>query len=129
MCDANATGMGGLYFILMDTTEISLLWRQRFPDWICTQLSSFKNPNGFIINSDLELAGSMEQNEILTQAENISKKTTHNSYDNNAAFFWQRKVADTTTVGPAAFLLYLHLSAGISLMLKYCHILICTFHR
>ena len=33
-CDAAASGMGGVHFIPTDTTEIPLLWRQPFPEWI-----------------------------------------------------------------------------------------------
>ena len=33
-CDAAAAGMGGEHFVLTDTKEIPLLWRQRFPDLI-----------------------------------------------------------------------------------------------
>jgi hypothetical protein len=69
-------------------------------------LSSFKNLNGDITNSDLELAGSIAQNDILAQAVDVCERTTHNSYDNIAAVFWQRKGA-TTTLGPAAYLLRL----------------------
>ena len=64
------------------------------------------NPKGSIANSDLELAGSIAHNDVLAQAADAREKTTHNSYDNIAAVFWQRKGA-TTTLGPAAFLLCL----------------------
>ena len=67
---------------------------------------SFSNPDGDINNSDLELAGSIAQNDILAQAADVTEKTTHNCYDNVAAVYWQRKGA-TTTLGPAAFLLRL----------------------
>ena len=66
----------------------------------------FANPKGSITNSDLELAGSIAHNDVLAQAADVREKTTHNSYDNIAAVFWQRKGA-TTTLGPAAFLLRL----------------------
>ena len=105
-CDAAAAGMGGVHFIPTDDTEIQILWRQRFPDWVHTHLSSFKNPKGLITNSDLELAGSIAQNGILAQLADAREKTTHNSYDNIATVFWQREGA-TTTIRPAAFLLRL----------------------
>ena len=69
-------------------------------------MCSFSNPTGTITNSDLELAGSIPHNDILAQAADVREKTTHNSYDNIAAVFWQQKGA-TTTLGPAAFLLRL----------------------
>ena len=98
--------MGGFHCVLTDTTEIPLLWRQKFPGSICTQLSSFKNKNCIITKSDLELAASVAQNDILAQAANVIKKLTPNSYDNITADLWQRKGA-TATVGPVAFLLHL----------------------
>lgn len=103
-CDTAATGMGGVCFVATVDSEIPLLQRQLLPDWVRTQLSSIKKPNGRITNSNLELVGSIAHNNILAQVANITEKTTHNSYYNIAAVFWQRKGA-TTTVGPVAFLL------------------------
>ena len=115
--------MGGVHFVRTDITEIiSVLWQHPFLNWICTHLSSFKNPKGSITNSDLELAGSIAQNSILAQAVDVTEKTTHNSYDNIAVVFWQRKGA-TTTVGPAAFFLCLQ-----ALYQRFfCHIPLCNY--
>ena len=98
--------MGGVHFFPSTNSEISILWRQPFPDWVSTQLLSFKNPKGSITNSDLELAGSIAQNNILAQATDVHEKTTHNSYHSIATVYWQRKGA-TTTISPATFLLRL----------------------
>ena len=87
-CDAAALGMGGVHFVPTDTTEIPLLWQQQFPDWIRRDLSFFANLSGPITNSDLELAGSIAQNDILAQAVDVWEKTTHNSYNNIAAVYW-----------------------------------------
>ena len=105
-CDAAGTGMGGVHFVPTSNKIIPLLWRQPFPPWVRDRLSSFKNLNGDITNSDLELAGSIAQNDVLAQAADVCEKTTHNSYDNIATVYWQRKGA-TTTLGPAAYLLRL----------------------
>ena len=105
-CDAAAIGMGGVHFVPTENSEIPLLWRERFPKWIRNRLSSFTNPKGDVTNSDLELAGSIAQNDILAQAADVCEQTIHNSYDNIATVFWQRKGA-TTTIGPAAYLLRL----------------------
>ena len=67
-CDVAAAGMRDVHYVPTNITEIPILWRQPFPDWIQTQLSSFKNPTGKITNSDLELAGSIAQDDILAQA-------------------------------------------------------------
>ena len=106
-CDAAGTGMGGVHFVPDEHGNIvPLLWRQPFPPWVRDRLVSFKNPDGDITNSDLELAGSIAQHDILAQAADIAERTIHNSYDNTAAVYWQRK-GSTTTTGPAAFLLRL----------------------
>ena len=110
-CDAAGSGMGGVHFIPASTDAgdedvVPLLWRERFPQWVRDQLSCWKNPNGRITNSDLELAGSIAQNDVLAQYANVAERTTHNCYDNIPAVYWQRKGA-TTTIGPAAYLLRL----------------------
>ena len=106
-CDAAGIGMGGVHFVpLRDGSEVPLLWRSPFPQWVRDRLVSFSNPSGDINNSDLELAGSIAHNDILAQTADITEKTTHNCYDNTAAVYWQRKGA-ATTLGPAAFLLRL----------------------
>ena len=80
--------MDGVHLVLTADLEISLLWRHPFPDWICTQLSFCKNPEGCTTNSDLELAGSIAQNNILTQAADITEIITYDFYDNIAAVSW-----------------------------------------
>jgi hypothetical protein len=110
-CDAAGSGMGGVHFIPAsidagDEDVVPLLWRERFPQWVRDQLSCWKNPNGRITNSDLELAGSIAQNDVLAQYANVAERTTHNCYDNIPAVYCQRKGA-TTTIGPAAYLLRL----------------------
>ena len=106
-CDAAGTGMGGIHFIPDDDGVITpILWREPFPVAISQRLVSFDNPTGDITNSDLELAGSIAQHDILACFADVTERTVHNSYDNTAAMYWQRKGA-TTTTGPAAFLLRL----------------------
>jgi len=94
--------MGGVHFV-PDTTGkvIPLLWREQFPSWLRDRLVSFNNPTDGITNSDLELAGSVAHNDVLAQAADVREKATHNSYDNDATVYWQRK-GFTTTLGPAA---------------------------
>lgn len=108
-CDAEGVGMGDVHFVPSeDISIIPLLWWQQFPMWIQNCLVSFANPDGNITNSDLELAGSIAPNNIniLAWAADVTKKTTHNCYNNVAAVFWQQKGA-TTTLDPTAFLLRL----------------------
>ena len=70
------------------------------------RLSSFQNLRSNITNSNLELAGSIAQHDILAQFANVTDQTVHNCYNNIVAVYWQHKGA-TTTLGPAAFLLRL----------------------
>ena len=121
-CDVAASGIGGVHFVPTDTKETPLLWQQRFPDWICQDLCLFVNPKGSITNSKLKLAGSIAHNDILAQAANVREKTTHNSYDNITAIFWQRKGA-TTTLGQAAFLFRLQALH----QQFFCYILLCDY--
>ena len=97
---------GGDFTPLLDGSKMPLLWRSPFLQWVKDRLVSFSNPGGDINNSDLDLAGSIAHNYILAQATDVTKKTKHNCYNNNAAMYWQRKGA-ATTLGPPAFLIHL----------------------
>lgn len=88
-CDAAAAGMGGVHFVPTNTSKIPILWRQQFPEWIRQHLSLYADTKGWVTNSDLELAESIAHNDILSQAADVRKKTTHNLYDIIAAVFWQ----------------------------------------
>ena len=90
-CDVASAGMGSVHFVPTDILEIPILLRQQFPGWIWQHLSSYTIQNWSITNSDLELAGSIAQNNILAQVADVREKTTHNSYDNITAVFWQQK--------------------------------------
>jgi hypothetical protein len=115
-CDAAGTGMGGVLFLparagtpgvtCAGTHYRSVLWRQPFPGPIQASLQSDKNPHGTITNSDLELAGTIAQHDVLAHLADIRERTVHNLHDNTPAVFWQRK-GSTTTSGPAAYLLRL----------------------
>lgn len=71
-CDAAGKGMGGVHFIpLMSAAgnndfQPILSWHP-FPQWVRDRLSSFQNLRGDITNSDLELAGSISQHDVLAQ--------------------------------------------------------------
>jgi hypothetical protein len=92
--DAAATGMGGVHFVpLPDGTVEPLLWRSPFPPEVAARLVSSDNRDGTITNSELELAGSVAQLEVLAQAFDVREKTVHNSSDSVATVWWQRKGA------------------------------------
>ena len=74
-CNVAGVVIGGFHFVLLpDGSEVPLLWRAPFPQWVQDWLVSFDNPGGDINNSDLELAGSIAHNDILAQAANVTKK-------------------------------------------------------
>ena len=78
-CDAAGQGMGGVHFIPQaDGTIIPLLWRCRFPQKVRDDLVSVQNPRGNITNSDLELAGSVAQHDVLAHHADVRERTTHN---------------------------------------------------
>jgi hypothetical protein len=104
-CDASGKEMGGVHFVPGTNGPIQpYLWRSLFPPKINRQLVSTANPTGKVSNSDLELAGSVAQHDILCQIVDVQDVTIHNCYDNTATVFWQWKGSATTT-GPAAYLL------------------------
>jgi hypothetical protein len=103
--DTAGSGMGGVHFVpLPDGTIQPLLWRSPFEPRITNQLVTFANPSGTITNSDLELAASITQHDVLTQQVDIREATIHNLSDNMATVWWKRKGA-TSTTGPASRLL------------------------
>jgi hypothetical protein len=83
-----------------------LLWRSSFSREVQAHLITFLNPVGTITNSDLELAASVSQHDVLAHQADVREATIHNSSDNVATVWWQRKGA-TSTTGPAARLLRL----------------------
>jgi hypothetical protein len=106
-CDASHMGMGGVLFIpQLDGAIKPYLWRSPFPSKVTRQLVSTVNPGGGINNSDLELAGSVVQHDLLCQLANVEDITVHTCYENTATVCWQRK-GSATTVGPVAYLLRL----------------------
>ena len=105
-CDASGLGMGGVLFLHTPQGVTPILWRSPFPAPVVQALVSFDNPTGTITNSDLELAGTIAQLDVLAQAADIRERTIHNLTDNTPTLYWHRK-GSTTTTGPAAYLLRL----------------------
>jgi hypothetical protein len=106
-CDACQQGMGGVLFVpTNDGVPEPLLWRAPFPAHIQSLLVSWNNPSGVITNSDLELAGTIAQHDVLVHEVDARESTIATLTDNTPAQAWQRKGSATTT-GPAAYLLRL----------------------
>jgi hypothetical protein len=100
--------MGGVHIVPhKDGYILPLMWRSLFPHAIQTRLVMFKNPGRDINNSDLELAASATQHDILAQQFDVRESTIQNSSDNVATVWWQRNGA-TSYSGPTAGLLCLH---------------------
>jgi hypothetical protein len=96
--DAAAPGMGGVVFVPRPDGSLQpFLWRSRFEDTIINRLVSSSNRSGDITNSDLELAGSVAQHDVIAQHFDTRGHTLHNFHDNTAAVWWQRKGSTTTT--------------------------------
>jgi hypothetical protein len=99
--------MGGVHFVPLPNGQVQpLLWRSKFDDDVRRQLVTFSNLTGTVTNSDLELAASVAQHEVLVQKVDVRESTIHNLTDNLDTMYWQRKGA-TSTTGPASRLLRL----------------------
>jgi hypothetical protein len=106
--DAAAPGMGGVIFVQEHTTGTlhPLLWRAPFPPAVQTNIVSTQNPTGSITNSDLELAGTIAQHDVLVHHVDCRERTVHTLTDNTPALAWMTK-GSTTTTGVPAYLLRL----------------------
>jgi hypothetical protein len=103
--DASGIGMGGVHSVPLPDGNIQpLLWRSKVDERVPHRLVAFTNPGGTITNSDLELAASVAQHDVIAQQVDVREATIHNLTDNMATMYWQRKGA-TSTTGPASRLL------------------------
>jgi hypothetical protein len=97
--------MSGVHFVPLPNGNIQpLLWRSKFDERVPHRLVTFTNPGGTITNSNLELAASVAQHDVIAQQVDVREATIHNLTDNTATMYWQRKGA-TSTTGPASRLL------------------------
>jgi hypothetical protein len=100
--------MGGVIFVQEQTTGKlnPLLWRAPFLQDLQHNIVSTKNPTGSITNSDLELAGTIVQHNVLVHHIDCRECTIHTLTDNTPVLAWQSK-GSTTTTGVPAYLLRL----------------------
>jgi hypothetical protein len=107
-CDASKKGLGGVHFATLPNGQLlPLLWRESWPSSVAKQLVSTSNPTGTITNSDLELAATIAQFDILDQSFDVRSHTVHSLSNNAATVAWQKK-GTTSSLGPIAYLLRLH---------------------
>mmetsp|Transcript_20086 Transcript_20086/g.29792 ORF Transcript_20086/g.29792 Transcript_20086/m.29792 type:complete len:644 (-) Transcript_20086:159-2090(-) len=99
-------GPSGKLTTTTHTQHVPIVWRHRFPSSIQANLVTFKNPNGTINNSELELAGSLINNDVSTSCYDIRERTSKSDTDNLTTLYWHRKGSITST-SPAATLLRL----------------------
>jgi hypothetical protein len=77
----------------LDGSIPHILWRCSFPEVIQMRLATFEKSQGDTTNSELELAASVAQHDILAQEFDVQEATIHNSSDNVATVWWQQKGA------------------------------------
>lgn len=83
---------------------VPVLWRMRFPKDITDRLVTFKNPNGDITNSDLELAGSLIQMACAAECFDTRERTILSRTDNLATMYWRRKHSTSASTAHATLL-------------------------
>ena len=114
--DASKQGMGGVW--LPPTTPISnsiqpskttalrapILWRAPFPKSIQEKLVSAINPDGVVTNSDLELAGTIAQDDVLASAVPVTHLSLCSFCDNIPAVSWRTKESASNSQATAYLL-------------------------
>jgi hypothetical protein len=100
-CDASRRGMGGVWFFPDGTCYV---WRQTFPDDIQADIVTASHLSGTITNSDLELAGILGHQDVLTTLADVREHTIALLNDNFPAIVRCRK-GSITSDGAAAYLL------------------------
>ena len=102
-CDASKLGFGGVIFPAPDLQIPPIVWRTPVPADLQARLISDDNPNGTVTNSDLELAGTVLHEAILTRYP-LRECTILTGSDNKAAIAWRHK-GSNSLAGPSAYLL------------------------
>jgi hypothetical protein len=86
------------------TKSCPLIWRIPFGPHIHRNLATQDNPNGTITNSDLELAATIMQHDVICHNYDVRELTIDTSTDNQAAQAWQQRGSATTNATPAYLL-------------------------
>jgi hypothetical protein len=88
----------------LQTKSRPLIWRIPFGPTIQRNLATQDNPRGPITNSDLELAATIMQHDVICQNYDVRELTLHTSTDNQVAQTWQQRGSATTNATPAYLL-------------------------
>ena len=107
--------MGGTW-LSGDPAFHPLVWRERFPASIQSELVSTSNPRGRITNSDLELTGQLAHLDVLTQHNDCRERTVSTLTDNISARSWQRKGSTTTLGLPPTYCAYKHYTSATTVI-------------
>jgi hypothetical protein len=91
-----------------------IMWRKPFPSHIQATLVSWDKSTGTITNSDLELAATIAQQDVLVNTFDLRERTIHTGSDNIPAVYWQRKGSTTTTKARQGFSVSRPFTKGIS---------------
>ena len=110
--DASGAGMGGVILAppdsvpQRDTPEAGypLIWRHPFPPDVVADLVTYNHPRGCTTNSDLELAATVMQHDIICHHYDVRERTTHTGTDNTPALSWQQRGSISTNTTPAYLL-------------------------
>lgn len=108
--DASGYGMGGVFFVPTPWSTAdrpvyhSYCWQSWFPQDIVDNLVSIDNPNGEVTNSDLELAATVAQHDIIAHTTNVVDATVGTLHDNTPTVYWNRNGSATTQGAPAYLL-------------------------
>jgi hypothetical protein len=86
------------------TTGHPIVWRSRFPPDIVNDLITFENPCGRTTNSDLEMAATLVQHDVITNKYNVRKRTVHTATENTPTLFWHQRGSVSTNTTPVYLL-------------------------
>jgi hypothetical protein len=107
-CNASKKGVGFVHFVPLPNDQLlPLLWYSAWPKSVASKLVSVNNPHGTITSSNLELAATIAQFDVLVQAFDVHLHRVHNLSDSAATVTWQKKGA-ASTPGPVTYLLRIH---------------------
>jgi hypothetical protein len=109
--DAAGIGMGGVLLPpcclphrAVPTAGYPIVWRSRFGSEITNDLVTFENPRGRTTNSDLELAATVVQHDVIATNYDVRERTLHTATDNKPMLFWHRRGSISTNTTPAYLL-------------------------
>ena len=109
--DAAGIGIGGVLLPLhrllhgaIPMASHPIVWRSCFESDITNDLITFENPWGRTTNSDLELAATMVQHDVIATNYDVHERTIHTAMDNMLTLFWHRQGSISTNTTRAYLL-------------------------